>query len=246
MSAWVYIFIVLAGYFAIQLLFNLAKLGVRGQKRVQHSIAFASAVTSNIYLVAASLVVAVIAGLDFRVEIPRLFPDLPLILVGILALFLTLLSDLYIRLVLRRRLGQQLLMDAEETFLLLPVSVATWEMAFFNFLVLKPFGYELFIRGLSIAALLPVFKDWPWQSQFAAVIVLSAVVELLLKPDGQRVVSAAIVSVTLSIIFLASSGIVITLLIRVLASALISLYLLHLAMRVAGAGKDEVEQSRDE
>lgn len=243
MSGWVYIVIVLAGYFAIQLLFNLAKLGARGRKRVQHVVAFASAVTSNVYLVVVALVIAVVAGLDFRVEIPRLYPDLPLIVVGVLALFLTLLSDLYIRLVLRRRLGQQLLMDAEETYLLLPTGIGSWEVAFFNFLVLKPFGYELFVRGLTIAVLLPLFHDWSWQSRFAAVIVLVVVIEHLLKPDRQRLVPTIIVSVTLSIIFLASSGIVVTLLIRVLASALLSLYLLHLAMRVAGSGREEIGKS---
>ena len=214
---------------------------------MQHVIAFTSAFTSNVYLVVASLVIAVVAGLDFRVEIPRLYPELPLILVGVVAVFLILLSDLYVRLVLRRRLGQQLLMDAEETYLLLPVSVGSWEMAFFNFLVLKPFGYELFVRGLSIAVLLPVFHDWSWQSQFAAVIALAAIIELLLKPDSQRIVSTITVSVTLSIIFLASNGIVVTLIIRILASVLLSLYLLHLAMRAAGAAEEPGEGgSRDE
>ena len=92
-------------------------------------------------------------------------------------------------------------------------------------MLLKGFAYEVYLRGFALTTLMAV-SDNPVLSIF-----IVAVMEFLLRPHGERLVPVVIVSALLSVIFYASSGLIVTIIIRVVGNYILSLYLVYLTLK---------------
>ncbi len=214
---------VLVVYFIIQVAGNMLKLSREGA--IAGAVAFYSSLASNAYLVLASLAAALLMALDFRVKLPAVYPDMMLLALGLVIYLLVFLLDVYLRLVLKKQRGTLSILDVDESFIVSPPNAATWELALFNFVLLKGFAYEVYLRGFALTTLMAV-SDNPVLSIF-----IVAVMEFLLRPHGERLVPVVIVSALLSVIFYASSGLIVTIIIRVVGNYILSLYLVYLTLK---------------
>ncbi len=232
--SWAWLAIILGGYLLIQVVFNGIRV-LRGNRKANAiRTGFLATLISYLWLVIAVLTVSVAFGYQLPVDKPGIYPDILLIIFGFLLVFLVLLIDFYFRMVVKRKLGLQLFVDAEEALFLLPSTLGTWEIAFFNFAVLKPFAYELFLRGMMLPTIVEMTGAWSIGVSYLTAAAVTCVVEFLLKPAPDRVISTILVSVMLTIIFLASpGGIVAPIIVRVSASILLSLYFMHLVLRAS-------------
>jgi hypothetical protein len=222
---------VFLGYFVLQIIGNAAMLSFRRDISRLQLAAFGASMASHAYLILGPLVAAVVLGLDFRVGLPGLAPDAYLFVLGLVIYLLIFLLDVYLRLVLRRRHPTTLL-DVDEQLIITPLSPASWELALFNFVLLKGFAYEVFLRGFALTVLMGVFPDSP-----VIPIIIVAVMEFLLRPLGERLVPTVIISVLLSVIFWASSGLLVTIIIRVVGNYIVSLYMVYLTFKGGGESK---------
>ncbi len=216
---------VFLGYFALHICGNAVKLSFRRDPSLASIAAFAASMASHAYLILASLAAAIVLGLDFCVNVPVLTPDVYLLVLGLVIYLLIFLLDVYLRLVLRRRRPTTML-DVDEYFIITPRSPALWELALFNFVLLKGFAYEVFLRGFALTVLMGVFADSP-----AVPIIIVAAMEFLLRPLGERLVPAVIISILLSVVFCASSGLLVTIIIRVVGNYIVSLYMVYLTFK---------------
>lgn len=219
---------VFLGYFVLQLCANACKLSFRRDPSMVSIAAFAASMVSHAYLILASLAAAIVLELDFRVKLPALTPDVYLLVLGLIIYMLIFLLDVYLRLVLHRRRPTTML-DVDEHFIITPRSPALWELALFNFVLLKGFAYEVFLRGFALTVLMGVFSDSP-----AIPIIIVAVMEFLLRPLGERLVPTIIISILLSVVFWASSGLLVTIIIRVVGNYIVSLYMVYLTFKGGG------------
>jgi hypothetical protein len=220
---------VLILYFILQIVGNTLKLSRSGT--VAAAIAFYSSLVSNAYLVLASLALALLMALDFRVKMPGMYPDMLLLVLGLVIYLLVFLLDVYMRLVLKKRRGTLSILDVDESFIVAPPSAAMWELALFNFVLLKGFAYEVYLRGFALTTLMAA-TDSP-----VLAIFLVAVIEFLLRPHGERLVPVVIVSALLSVVFYASSGLIVTIIIRVVGNYILSLYLVYLTIKQDNGGE---------
>jgi hypothetical protein len=220
---------VLILYFILQIVGNTLKLSRSGA--VAAAIAFYSSLVSNAYLVLASLALALLMALDFRVKMPGMYPDMLLLVLGLVIYLLVFLLDVYMRLVLKKRRGTLSILDVDESFIVAPPSAAMWELALFNFVLLKGFAYEVYLRGFALTTLMAA-TDSP-----VLAIFLVAVIEFLLRPHGERLVPVVIVSALLSVVFYASSGLIVTIIIRVVGNYILSLYLVYLTIKQDNGGE---------
>lgn len=214
---------VLILYFILQVVGNMLKLSRKGA--IANAIAFYSSLVSNAYLVLVSLAIALLMALDFRVKMPGMYPDMLLLVLGLVIYLLVFLLDVYLRLVLKKRRGTLSILDVDESFIIAPPNAAMWELALFNFVLLKGFAYEVYLRGFALTTLMAV-SDNP-----VLAIFIVAVLEFLLRPHGERLVPVVIVSALLSVIFYASSGLIVTIIIRVVGNYILSLYLVYLTLK---------------
>lgn len=243
---WAWPLVILGGYLLLNAGFNLAKTLVRRGGAIRAlRISFASALLSNSWLVASTLVVSIAFGRELRVGMPALYPDLFLIFIGLLVLFVVMLIDFYLRMVVRRRLGLQIILEAEEGLFFYPGSVAAWELALFNFSILKPFAYELFLRGMVLATVIELTSSLNIAASYILSVAVIAFIEFILQPNPERAVATVITSFTLSMIYLASAGgVVSSIITRVSASILLSLYLMHLVLRAMSEERKEPDNGQ--
>jgi hypothetical protein len=222
------------GYFVLQIIGNAVKLSFsRDMPRVQ-MISFGASMASHAYLILGSLITALVMGLDFRVGLPKLSPDVLLLLLGLIIYLFIFLLDVYLRLVMRRRRPGALL-DVDEQLIITPQSSTTWELALFNFVLLRGFAYEVFLRGFALTVLMSVFDNNP-----IAPVIIVIVMEFLLRPIGERLVPTVIISLLLSVIFLslwASGGLLVTIIIRIIGNYIVSLYMVYLTFKGSGESK---------
>jgi len=217
---------IFALYFVLQLAANALKLAFRGDPAHMQTVGFASSIVSYAYLILAPLSAALVYSLDFRVNIPTLLPDLVLLVLGLLVFLFVLLLDIHLRLVLRR--DRTAILDVDEQYIISPPGPAVWELALFNYVLLKSFAYEIFLRGFALTTLLAL-TDQP-----VAAICIVAVLEFLLRPHGERLVPTLIVSALFSIIYYATSGLLVTIIIRAVGSYFLSLYMVYLTLKGKG------------
>ena len=220
---------VLIFYFILQIAGNTLKLSRRGPAAA--AIAFYSSLVSNAYLVLVSLAIALLMALNFRVKMPGMYPDMLLLVLGLVIYLLVFLLDVYLRLVLKKQRGTLSILDVDESFIVAPPNAAMWELALFNFVLLKGFAYEVYLRGFALTTLMAV-TDNP-----VLAIFLVAVLEFLLRPHGERLVPVVIVSALLSVVFYASSGLIVTIIIRVVGNYILSLYLVYLTIKQDNGGQ---------
>jgi hypothetical protein len=153
------------------------------------------------------------------------------LVLGLVIYLLVFLLDVYMRLVLKKRRGTLSILDVDESFIVAPPSAAMWELALFNFVLLKGFAYEVYLRGFALTTLMAA-TDSP-----VLAIFLVAVIEFLLRPHGERLVPVVIVSALLSVVFYASSGLIVTIIIRVVGNYILSLYLVYLTIKQDNGGE---------
>jgi len=231
-------------YVFIQAIFNLAKLRFPKDSPRHLQIAFASTIVSYVWLISGTLVFWLGLGYKVRVDIPPLYPDVPVILLALLICFIVMLVDFYFRIVVKRRLGGQIMVDTEEIFFLFPTTIGAWELAFFNLAILKPFAFELFVRGVVLSAGQQLLAEFHIIVANILAIAIAGVVEFLLKPNVERIFTTFFVSFLLSVVYLASAGgVVSSLVVRLVASVLLSMYLMHLVIK---ASKEETLNEKSE
>ncbi len=243
---WAFVLVIFGVYLAIQISFNLAKLILKAKNLQALYLAFSSSLISNLWLIASSLTAFLVFGVKMRVEIPRPYPDVPLILFALIICFFIMLIDSYLRLVVRRRLGQKMLVESEEALFLYPTTLGVWELAFFNLAVIKPVAFELFMRGLVLGSLIIMFESMNTLSASTLAVVITAIVEFILRPNPERLANTIILSIILSVVYLASvGGVISTVIVRLLASVLLSLYFVHLVIKASGRmGTDKQEEGK--
>jgi len=237
LPGWALVLILFGVYLFIQAIFNLVKLRLPKDSVGHLQMAFASTIVSYVWLISATLVFWLALGYKVRVDIPPLYPDIPVIVLALLICFIVMLVDFYFRMVVKRRLGGQIIVDAEEIFFLFPTTIGAWELAFFNLAILKPFAFELFVRGVVLPAGQDLLAEFHIIVANILAILIACVVEFFLKPNTQRIFTTFFVSFLLSVVYLASAGgVVSSLVVRLSASVLLSMYLMHLVIK---ASKEE-------
>lgn len=222
--------IVFVAYFGIQLVGNALKLAVRQDRGRMQAMAFGASMSSYAFLIIASLAVALLLSLDFRVGLPSPLPDIVLLVLGLVIYLFVFLLDIYLRLVMRHRRPTTIL-DVDEQYIISPPSPSAWELALFNFVLLKGFAYEVFLRGFALTTL-TTLTDNP-----ALAICIVAIMEFLLRPHGERLVPTVIASVMLSVIYYATNGLIVTIIIRVVGNYFLSLYMVYLTFKGNGETK---------
>ncbi len=242
---WTWLVILLGVYLFLQIVFNILKTFWVKDERRALLIGFISSIVSYLWLISAVLVITLTLGYELRAEVPQFYPDFLLIIIAFLICFVVSLVDFYVRMVIRRKLGQTVMVDAEEGYFLTPTSVGAWELAFFNLAILKPFAYELFVRGIALVAFLELTNQWNVFLSYLFALILTSFVEFMLKPRADSFLPILIISAILSIVFLASSGgIISTIIVRVSSSILLSLYFMHLVFKLTAEGKDTGKDDR--
>ena len=222
--------ILFVAYFGIQFVGNALKLAAGQDRGRMQTISFGASMFSHAFLIIASLAVALLFSLDFRVGLPSPLPDIVLLVLGLVIYLFVFLLDIYLRLVMRHRQPTTIL-DVDEQYIISPPSPTAWELALFNFVLLKGFAYEIFLRGFALTTL-TALTDNP-----ALAICIVAVIEFLLRPHGERLVPTIIASVMLSVIYYATSGLIVTIIIRVVGNYFLSLYMVYLTFKGNGEKK---------
>ncbi len=219
--------IIFVAYFGVQFGGNVLKLAVGQDTARIQNVAFGASMFSHAFLIIGSLAAALLLSLDFRVGLPSPMPDIVLLVLGLVIYLFVFLLDIYLRLVMRHRRPTTIL-DVDEQYIISPPGPSAWELALFNFVLLKGFAYEIFLRGFALTTL-TALTDSP-----ALAISIVAVMEFLLRPHGERLVPTIIASVLLSVIYYATNGLIVTIIIRVVGNYFLSLYMVYLTFKGNG------------